>query len=198
MGYRTDFLGTLQFNKEVTEELKNFINGFSRTRKMRRSNDKIKEIFPDWEDKCYKGSLGIDGEYFIGGSGYAGQEHDSSILNYNYPPSTQPGLWCQWIINDDNELEWDGGEKFYNYTEWLEYLIENFFKPGGYILNGTIHFQGEDDDDFGEIIAVNNNVSIDYGIHVQSLSEIDDNSLLKELANRGYNLAEINKIERGA
>lgn len=33
-----------------------------------------------------------------------------------------PGIWCQWIINDDGCLCWNSGEKFYNYVEWLEYL----------------------------------------------------------------------------
>ena len=56
-----------------------------------------------------------------------------------------------------NFLKWDTGEKFYSYTEWLEYLIENFFERWGYILNGEVEFQGEDKSDKG-IIVVKNNV----------------------------------------
>ena len=98
MGYSTYFTGELTFNKEVTEELKNYINQFARVRHMRRNNEKIKEIFPDWKDKCFNGNLGNDGEYFVGGTGFAGQDKDDSILNYNYPARGVPGLWCDWEI----------------------------------------------------------------------------------------------------
>ena len=125
MGYTTWFTGSLEFNKEVTEELKNFINTFSSIRHMKRDNNKIKEIYPDWEKNCYKGNLGDEGQYFIGGDVYRGQNRDDSILELNCPPKGVPGLWCQWIINDKGELEWDGNEKFYNYEEWLIYLIKH-------------------------------------------------------------------------
>ena len=186
MGYSTDFYGSVSFNKPVTDELKDFINKFSKVRHMRRDVNKIKELFPDWINKCWKGDLGINGEYFIGGNGFMGQDRDTSVIAYNCPSQNQPGLWCQWIINDNGELEWDGGEKFYNYVEWLEYLIGHFFEPEGYILNGTIEFHGEDEDDFGNIVVVNNRVDIEYGIHVMDLSDIDDSTLIEELHSRGY------------
>ena len=196
MGYTTDFEGTLQFNKEVTEELKNFINGFSDVRHMKRDVEKIKEVFPNWKKKCYNGNLGVDGEYFIGGKGYCGQDEDCSIIDYNFPPKSQPGLWCQWMINDDGELEWDGGEKFYNYEEWLIYLIENFFKPEGYVLNGIISFQGEDPDDFGDIVVIDNTVRVGNGYYTEEndieeeeeicLDDFSDDDLISELKSRGY------------
>lgn len=74
--------------------------------------------------------------------------------------SKYPGIWCQWIIADDDKLEWDGGEKFYNYVEWLEYLIKNYFNVWDVKLNGTIKWQGESMDDRGKIIVENNNISI--------------------------------------
>ena len=189
MGYTTDFNGTLKFNKEVTEELKNFINNFSNSRRMERNNEKIKEVFPDWENQCYKGNLGREGEYFIGGNGFKGQGEDQSIINFNYPPITQPGLWCQWIINDNGELEWDGGEKFYCYVEWLEYLIENFFDPEGYILNGIIGYQGESFDDYGDIVVIDNDVTVNEGTHAMDLGKLTDNELINELEKRGYKIS---------
>ena len=74
--------------------------------------------------------------------------------------SKYPGILCQWIITDDDKLEWDGGEKFYNYVEWLEYLIKNYFNVWDVKLNGTIKWQGESMDDRGKIIVENNNISI--------------------------------------
>jgi hypothetical protein len=70
-----------------------------------------------------------------------------------------PGIWCQWIINDEGELVWDGGEKFYNYVEWLKYLIENYFQPWGVLLNGEIEWQGESMEDRGMIVVVDNVVT---------------------------------------
>lgn len=182
MGYTTWFTGGLEFDKPVSEELKNYINDFSRVRHMKRDNEMIKAIYPDWEEQCFNGELGEEGEFFIGSDGF---REDESILNCNYGPKTQPGLWCQWII-DGNELVWDEGEKFYDYVEWLEYLIDRFIAPSGYNLNGEIEFQGEDEDDFGTIRVTDNVVEVAYGFRVMDLSEIKTKDLITELANRGY------------
>ena len=90
--------------------------------------------------------------------------HDPSNKNYNEPPG-QPGLWCQWIVESNMDgkdvIRWDGVEKFYNYIDWLEYMIEKFFNPWGYILNGVVRFQGEYSDDCGQIIINNNYISVE-------------------------------------
>ena len=104
---------------------------------------------------------GVDGEYFVGASGHGGQDHDTTIVNYNQPPSGQPGLWCQWTTNSrGTRLEWDGGEKFYSYVEWLEYLIEHFFSKWGVLLNGEVTWDGEDRNDKGKIIVKDNEVIV--------------------------------------
>ena len=109
------------------------------------------------------------------------------------PRNGFPGCWCQWVIVKDDvsedSLVWDECEKFYNYVEWLEYLIENFFKPEGYVLNGSVGFQGEDSDDFGTIEVVDNVVTQHFGIHVMDLSEIETENLVKELNRRGYSVS---------
>jgi hypothetical protein len=77
------------------------------------------------------------------------------------PEQCQPGLWCQWVISDDcTLLEWDGGEKFYYYTEWLEYMIKHFFNPWGIKLNGEIEWNGEDRNDRGKIVVTDNEVIV--------------------------------------
>ena len=58
---------------------------------------------------------------------------------------------------------WNGGEKFYNYIEWLEYLIKNLLEPWGYALNGEVTWQGEERDDIGKLIVTNNKVSVKNG-----------------------------------
>lgn len=65
-----------------------------------------------------------------------------------------PSIWCQWILEEDSAetVEWDGNEGFTGYTEWIQYLYDNFFKPWGIELSGTVFFQGEEIGDFGGII----------------------------------------------
>lgn len=159
MGYTTEFDGGFSINPTPTEEFANYINKFADTRRMKRDVEKIKEIFPNWKELCYKEDLGEDGSYFVGGRGVAGQDFDESIIEYNTSPSSQPGLWCKWIIKE-NKLVWNLCEKFYDYISWLEYLIENFFEPEGYVLNGEVSYVGEDGpNDKGLIIIENNKIS---------------------------------------
>ena len=124
----------------------------------------------------------------IFGGNFRGQGEDGTIIDYNTPPgqvpygdrtftdvyaenqrrekegTCQPGLWCQWILSEDGtELRWDEGEKFYNYVEWLKYLIEHFFSKWKIKLNGEIFWHGEHSEDRGLIIVKNNVVKIKYG-----------------------------------
>jgi len=189
MGYTTWFTGGLEFDKPVSEELAKYIEEFSLVRHMKRDVEKIKEIYPNWQELCFNGELGIDGEYFIGGGCWDNipgtKTHDESIVNGNHTGGSCPGLWCQWII-EENELVWDQGEKFYEYDAWLIYLIKHFIAPSGYKLNGEIQFQGEDEDDFGTICVADNEVEVKYGMRIMDLSEIDTNDLIAELSSRGY------------
>ena len=92
---------------------------------------------------------GVEGEFYV-------KDDDKGVTHRNDPPSTQPSLWCQWISNElGTEIEWDGNEKFYNYVEWLQYII-NWLTPRGYVLNGEVQWRGEDFNDIGTIIVENN------------------------------------------
>ena len=180
MGYTTNFSGSLEFNKPVAPWLVEYINKFNRTRHMKRDPEKIKELYPNWGELCFNGELGDEGQYFIG-------DRDASVIHINMPPVGQPGLWCQWMIEEDM-LMWDGGEKFDEYEEWLNYLIKNFFEPLGYVLNGDIEWQGEEYDDFGVIHVVDNFIDMQYGIRVSSMSEISTEDLVAELKSRGFDV----------
>ena len=85
------------------------------------------------------------------GLGDAGEEPDDSIIDINNPPDGQPGLWCLWTPNGNDRIKWDGGENFDEYVEWIKYLIDAYLKPWGYVLNGSVHWTGEDPGDLGEI-----------------------------------------------
>lgn len=144
MGYTTEFRGRFNLNKPLDITTHEFLKKFAHTRRMARR---------------LPSAFGIEGEFYVDGTGYAGQDHDNTVIDYNRHPSTQPSLWCQWVPTDDGMgIEWDGNEKFYNYVEWLKYLIVNFLAPRGYVMIGEVEFQGESPSDFGKIVVVNNEV----------------------------------------
>ncbi len=152
MGYTTDFDGELKFNRELTEKEASFIKKLATTRRMKRN------IGPEF---------GVEGEFYVDDEPYGMGFDDSTVIDNNNPPSTQPGLWCQWIVTDDRQfLEWDGGEKFYNYVEWLEYIINSVLphivEEGDepLSLTGAITWAGEEPEDLGRILVNNNVVTV--------------------------------------
>jgi hypothetical protein len=171
MGYTTDFEGSLKLTPSLNEKQTEYINRISSTRRMKRNPEKLMELYKGKHGNPFvKNSqmseliYGKQGEFFAMDDGQAGQLHDNSIEDYNGPPSTQPGLWCQWQIFDNGaSLEWDGEEKFYNYIEWLKYIIKTFFIPWGIVADGEIRWFGEDKDDMGKIKVKNNEVFIFNG-----------------------------------
>lgn len=142
MGYITTFKNKFSLNKELDNITFNFLKELNYTRRMKRS-------LPPW--------FGVDGEFYVKGSGFMGQERESDIVEYNNPPASQPSLWCQWTPTDDMmHIEWDGGEKFYPYIEWIKYIISKVLAPRGYVLNGNVDWQGEENGDTGTIDIVDN------------------------------------------
>jgi hypothetical protein len=148
------------------------------------------EVKPIKDNRTPEEIYGFMGEYFVGADGFRGQDSDNSVLDYNSPSGDiswddykgdwelreklqaelnkdkrrQPSLWLQWVLNDEGtELAWDGNEKFYNYIEWLEYLIQHFFEPWGIKLNGGITWVGEDTSDTGMIKVTDNVVEVFEG-----------------------------------
>ena len=147
MGYTTEFKGEIAIDPPLSQEEIGFLRKFSGTRRMSRKN----------------------GPYYVDAGGMGGQAEEPDILDYNSPPSGQPGLWCNWEPNDDGTtLRWNGSEKFYYADDWMEYVIDHFLKPDhiapfdflqGHTLNGEIKAQGEEIDDRWLLIVENNNVS---------------------------------------
>ena len=159
MGYTTKFKGAVNFDREVDSWLVDYINKFSSIRHMVLSVSRIKSFFHEWKDLCFKGNIGEYGQYFLGIEDYDFRNPSMCIVDSQRPPKGCPGLYCQWVIKD-NQLVWKGDEKFYDYEEWLEYLIWNFFEPEGYFLNGDIRWQGENIEDSGIIHVMNNIVTL--------------------------------------
>jgi hypothetical protein len=160
MGYSTDFSGQIQLSKPLTDAQYEYLCCFSKTRRMKHNADALVGL-PDPLREAVGLPIGEEGCYFTGGEEQAYKA--KAITEYNYPPNGQPGLWCQWLPADMNSIEWDGGQKFYYYVEWMDYLIKNFIKPWGIIANGEIEWEGEEHGDLGKIIVKRNKVSIKLG-----------------------------------
>lgn len=166
MGYTTMFQGGFQFDKRLDEKLFQYLNDFANVRHCLLDLDYIKANNPeDIKKYGFNGDAGKQGQYIVKEYNGLGKNHGPYFIDYNKMPDGIPELWCQWIPDrngglDDpdgyDELVWDGVDKFYNYTEWLEYLISNFIAPSGYVLNGTVKWQGENIDDRGKIVVQNN------------------------------------------
>jgi len=153
MGYTTNFTGELELDKPLEKNHFEYLEAFSRIRHMKRDPNKLG---PDPLREAVNLSAGAEGQFYVGeDDGNFGQTKDDSIVDYNSPGQC-PSLWCQWECLG-NKIRWDEGEKFYNYSEWLEFLIEHFLKPWGYVTNGSIEWVGEGGGDEG-IIYVKDNV----------------------------------------
>jgi hypothetical protein len=159
MGYTTDFEGQFLLNKPLSHHHRSYLVRFNETRRMKRLEADA-DLRPDPLRDAVGLPIGREGGYFVGEEGTWGDHSGNDVVNSNKPPEGQPGLWCQWTPNENGTaIEWDGGEKFYYYVEWLEYLIKHFLGMWGYRLNGTVTYQGEAEGDKGSIIVVDNVVT---------------------------------------
>jgi len=171
VGYTTTFEGAFMLNRPMKKEHADYLRAFNKTRRVKRDERLLVSVlrssgrefstalFPDPIREAALMTVGVDGGYFVGGTGFMGQDQDASIVDYNSEPQGQPSLWCHWVpADDDTTIVWDGGEKFTSYIEWLEYLIEHFIKPWGYSLTGRMTWQGEEDYDQGVLGVEDNNV----------------------------------------
>ena len=159
MGYTTDFFGKFDIDRKLKEEHARYLFAFQNVRHMRR-DEKIASKMSDPVREATGLPIGNEAAYFVGGD----EGMDASILNYNEPPRGQPGFWCNWTPSIDGKaILWNEREKFYNYVDWLTYLMFHFLNTWGYVLNGEVEWQGEDRDDFGLIVVANSKVTIRIG-----------------------------------
>lgn len=171
MGYSTDFFGDFRLDRPLTAPHAEYLRAFSATRRMGRDVTVVATL-PDPIREAAGLPVGPEGGYclvavpspLLRGGDWQAARKAAGILDYNHPPKGQPGLWCQWVPNEDGTaIEWDGGEKFYDYVPWIAYLIEHFLQPWGYVLNGTVEWIGEDPDDRGRIAITNNRLRKQFG-----------------------------------
>lgn len=65
-----------------------------------------------------------------------------------------PGGYCQWEpTRDGSGLKWDGEEKFYEWENWLEFIVARLGRHGR-IVSGSVRWQGEVKSDRGTLSVV--------------------------------------------
>ncbi|VVU95690.1 hypothetical protein CPAV1605_1445 [seawater metagenome] len=162
MGYTTNFYGEFKLNTTLDKNTADLIKGIATTRRMKRSIPILAKKFNISEELALL-KFGIDGEFYFDKGDFCnfGQSEDSTIIDINTPPKRQPSLWCQWYyFETTNSIKWDEGEKFYNYIEWIKYIINVILEPRKYKVTGTVNWQGEDDSDKGTIAIKDNLIDI--------------------------------------
>lgn len=105
-------------------------------------------------DTSFKGQIKFDKPLTVKQLRELEKVHDGELV------ARAPHDHCGWVPSEDGSgLEWDHGEKFYSYVEWMECLIENYIKPWGLVANGEVKWFGEEAGDIGKIVVKDNVVT---------------------------------------
>jgi hypothetical protein len=181
MGYTTSFWGEFTIDKPVDEDTYKLLDGLNKTRRMKRTVTILAKRLKITPTECKK-LYGTDCEFWVDDAKDYGQTQTEDIKDYNTPPKTQPGLWNHWAIDEDRQtILWDEGEKFYEYIEWIRYLIDVILLPRGYVVNGTVSWSGEENEDMGEIEVKDNKVFVKRAV-IFMLTE-EDAERVRQLVN---------------
>jgi len=157
MGYSTDFSGEFALDKQLALDHFNYLKAFANARHVLRDEAKAAKVDDPLRMRVNL-PVGTDGEFMVSA------DDGPDVIDYNVHPKSQPALWCQWVPNETGTaIEWDGGEKFYEYVKWLDYIIAKFLKPWGYVLNGEVEWEGQDSKDKGLLIVKDNVVTTRSG-----------------------------------
>lgn len=154
MGYETTFYGDLEIFPALTPLDRDYLKNFHLTRHYKR------DVSSDY---------GVEGEFYVEGPDERKGSNwliDEIPGAYNEPPSTQPSLWCGWYPSDDGARLICESGKTKCPKEWLDWLIDKFFLPRGYIVEGTVSFQGEEYPDQGIIEVKDGEVNMYYSSEV--------------------------------
>lgn len=106
----------------------------------------------------------------------------SNLADWNAqsPGIGEPDSFCQWIVGSDGQsIEHNDDEKFYYHEEWLDYLIDNYFKPWGVTMSGNVIWTGENAGDSGVLFAKDNMVK---AVQVEEMPEPNWDEVAEEYA----------------
>ena len=109
MGVTTDYLGHIEIVPPLNDSEMAYLHAFARSR------------------RCWRPG----GPYEVEPADPPTRNTDIDTERHNSIAEGQPSLWCQWTPCPQGCcLGWDGHEKFYAGTLWMQYLIDHFLRPG--------------------------------------------------------------------
>lgn len=81
------------------------------------------------------------------------------LLEFNEDPDliegSHPDSYMQWVPTESLDgIVWDGNEKFYNYTEWMQWLLL-WLGDRGVTASGELLWSGEEVGDVGVLSVLN-------------------------------------------
>lgn len=148
MSYNLNFSGKFKISKPLEKEQIEYIQAFSKTKKVLRDSDLCEKVY-DPIRLAVKLPVGYDGEFCVFGLNYLNKDYESdlTVLDTKYPPLNQPSNWCSWTCSDDGKyiIIVQDNKNVYMFFQWLTYILNNLLKffDNRYIV-GTVSFVGED------------------------------------------------------
>lgn len=171
MGYSVNYYGSIDIEPPLDSELHERINAWLACHHAQYDVDKIYQVDPDADLHTVDGNpVGENGwnwvKVFIDPHSPAYEPYLPAVIDERHS-DPMPSLWSDLILEHDYKmgsavLKWNGIEKSYEIPSWIEILIQNVLAPNGYVLNGVLSWEGDDNDDTGSIRVVDNDVIVDY------------------------------------
>jgi hypothetical protein len=115
MGVSTTYLGHIEITPPLNQAEYDYLRMFSRSRRSHRDGGP----YGVWPRDPHDEAPMLHG--------------DEAAARANQIAEGQPGYWCQWVPCPHGCcLGWDGQEKFYAGSAWLQYVIDHFLRPGAH------------------------------------------------------------------
>lgn len=90
---------------------------------------------------------------------------DPNLINEGKRPQTG---YMQWVPSETlDAIVWDQNEKFYDYEQWLAWLVK-WLGVRGIKGAGQLDWRGESSDDIGRITVVDESITVERGTKTKS------------------------------
>ncbi|WP_201360982.1 hypothetical protein [Dictyobacter formicarum] len=167
MGYVTWFTENLIFDRPLAPHHLAYLQAYSRVPHVhwdvdivKNDPDPLREAvgLPIGENGCYFTGRGLKDLYVAPPWVYLAGANEATI-DPAYIDWICPGVpyhHCAWRPGDDGTELRIASDKPYCWYTWLQYLLDHFLVPWGYILNGKMTWQGEDEKDRGALLVEKN------------------------------------------
>lgn len=155
MSYTYDLLGKLSVSPPLNADQVAYIQEFSHSYR-----HKFAPKWQSWPNPLREAvglPVGIEGEYISSAMG-TGSDFIENCMEVDMgTPNNQPSFQCCWTTNATGTVvKWNKLGRTFAPAQWIEYMIEHFFKQWGVTLNGKVECHGEEKED-RTLIVVNKN-----------------------------------------